>query len=329
MRAFRHLTSSAGRLRTSNKATGKASSSVTTSLTMGLLLTAAWGCDGTPPAIDAATATSEHLAAISLRVDALPDKQPTLSVLGFRATFSGVPAADVLGLVDPLSGASPARDCQLRDIDSAAAALAATGKGIELEELSGISVSMIDATTAVRTSPRLFPDVAPAIGGVVSEAGPVPLSAWPAQVRVASGAAVEATGHAFAVPSPGWVTNVNGTVPATNASVVVTGDLNLAFIAAGAGENTVELRPFGATVALICRLPSNAKPATEPGNSDALSFVVSRPLLHALVTAAGATANGPVAASLDVVRRPDGDAVIADTHVAVEARTSILVELHP
>ena len=234
-------------------------------------------------------------------------------MLGFRATFSGVPAGDVLGLVDPLSGASPARDCQLRDIDSAAAALAATGKGIELEELSGVGVSMINAATTFRTSPRLFPDVAPAIGGVVSEAGPISLSDWPALVRVASGR----------------VATVNGTAPIANSSVVVAGDLNLTFVAAGAGENTVELRPFGATVALICRLPASSKPAADPATVDTLAFVVSRPLLRSLVTAAGGATDGAMAASLDVVRRPEGDATVADTHVAVEARTSILVELHP
>jgi hypothetical protein len=237
-----------------------------------------------------------------------------------------------LGLVDPLSGSSPARDCQLRDIDSAAAALAATGDGIELEELSGIGIAMTDATTAIRTSPRLFPDVAPAIGGVVSEAGPVSLAAWPAQFRIANGASGEATGHSFAVPSPGRVTTVNGAIPVANTSIAVSGDLNLGFLAGGPGENTVELRPFGATVALICRLPSSSfatKPAADPGAGEALSFVVSRPLIRALVAAAGAAPTSPVAASLDVVRRPGGDVALADTRVVVEARTSILVELHP
>ena len=323
MLAFRHLTTSRDR----RSASERARSSVASRLALGLLASAAWGCDGTPPAMDAATSTSEHLSAISLRVDALPDKQPTLSVLGFRATFSGVPAGDVLGLVDPLSGASPARDCQLRDIDSAAAALAATGKGIELEELSGVGVSMINAATTFRTSPRLFPDVAPAIGGVVSEAGPISLSDWPALVRVAGGS--DAAGRTFAVPSPGRVATVNGTAPIANSSVVVAGDLNLTFVAAGAGENTVELRPFGATVALICRLPASSKPAADPATVDTLAFVVSRPLLRSLVTAAGGATDGAMAASLDVVRRPEGDATVADTHVAVEARTSILVELHP
>jgi hypothetical protein len=322
MAAFRHLTLSNARRSSSEKAR----SSMVPRLALGLLVTAAWGCDGTPPAMDASTSTSEHLSAISLRVDALPEKPPTLSVLGFRATFSGVPAADVLGLVDPLSGASPARDCQLRDIDSAAAALAATGKGIELEELSGVGVSMLNAATTIRTSPRLFPDVAPAIGGVVSEAGPIALSDWPALVRVASG---DAIGRAFAIPSPGRVTTVNGAAPIANTSVVVTGDLTLGFVAAGAGENTVELRPFGATVALVCRLPASSRPAADPATVETLSFVVARPLLHALVTAAGGASDSPVAASLDVVRRPEGEGAVADTHVAVEARTSILVELHP
>jgi hypothetical protein len=298
---------------------------------VGMLAAAAWGCDGTPATLDAATAPSARMAALSLRLDAVPAKAPTLSVLGFRATFSGIAASDVLGLVDPLAGATPAHDCQLRDIDSAAAALGAAGNGIELEELSGVGVSMVDASAAIRTSPRLFPDVAPSIGGVVSEAGPLVLQAWPEQVRITNGLTNETVPLALSVPSPGQVTSINGLLPIANTTLPVAGDLNLGFKTSGSMDHAVdavEIRPFGATVALICRLPSApAKDAADGTNP--LSFVVSHQLIRALVAATGAASGSPVAASLDLVRRPAGEAALADTRVAIEARTSLLVELHP
>jgi len=153
-----------------------------------LLGAAGLACDGTPRAIDASTAPSARTSAVAVRLDATNDKQPTLSALAFRAAFSGVASTEVLGLVDPLSTASPARDCQLRDLDSGAAALAARGDGIELEELAGVGVQLAEMPNAIHPSPRLYPDVAPAIGGVVSEAGPVALGAWPAQLRITTGA---------------------------------------------------------------------------------------------------------------------------------------------
>src|SRR4051795_6205501 len=70
---------------------------------------ATFGCDGTPPTLDAAAAPSARMSALSLRLDATANQPTTLTALGFRAAFSGVAAADVLGMVDPLSGSSPVR----------------------------------------------------------------------------------------------------------------------------------------------------------------------------------------------------------------------------
>src|SRR5438552_15276242 len=98
---------------------------------------AAFGCDGTPPALDASAAPSARMSALSLRFDATANQPTTLTALGFRAAFSGVAAEDVLGMVDPLSGSSPVHDCQIRDLDNAAGRMA-RGGGIELEELTGL-----------------------------------------------------------------------------------------------------------------------------------------------------------------------------------------------
>ena len=283
------------------------------------------GCDGTPRAMDASAAPSARMSAVAVRLDATNDKQPMLSALAFRAAFSGVTATDVLGLVDPLSTASPARDCQLRDLDSGPAALAAHGDGIELEELAGVGVQLAEMPAAIHPSPRLYPDVAPAIGGVVSEAGPLALGAWPAQLRITTGATpeTEPVDALITVPTPTRVTSVNGIVPSTGASVAVgPTDLNIG-LGAGAGESAVELRPFGATVALVCKVPFDVTGASPA------SFVVPHQLIAALIAASGAAPGGGVAASLDLVRRQSGESALASTRIAVEVRASSLVELRP
>ena len=282
-------------------------------------------CDGTPRAMDAAAAPSARMSAVAVRLDATNDKQPMLSALAFRAAFSGVSSTEVLGLVDPLSTASPARDCQLRDLDSGPAALAARGDGIELEELAGVGVQLAEMPSAIHPSPRLYPDVAPAIGGVVSEAGPLALGVWPAQLRITTGATpeTEPVDALVTVPAPTRVTSVNGIVPSTGASVAVgPTDLNIG-LGPGAADSAVELRPFGATVALVCKVPFDAT-GTSPG-----SFAVPHQLIDALITASGAAPGGGVAASLDLVRRQSGEPALANTRIAVEVRTSSLVELRP
>jgi hypothetical protein len=283
-----------------------------------------FGCDGTPPALDAATAPTARMSALSLRLDATVDKPTTLTALGFRAAFSGVAAADVLGMVDPLSGSSPVHDCQIRDLDNATGRLARAG-GIELEEMTGLGIAVAELPGAIHPSARLYPDVAPAIGGVVSETGPLTLPAWPAFLRVTAGATAEsgAFESTVAVPAPARITAINGSALQAGAAMpVVTGDLTLA-LGPGATDGAIEVRPFGATVALVCRIPSDA------GTGGIPSFIVSHQLLSDLVAATGAAPGAAIAASLDLVRRQSGDPALADTHIAVEARASSLVELRP
>ena len=289
------------------------------------------GCDGTSRSLDAAATPVARMSSLSVRFDVTAGKQPTLTALAFRAAFSGVASPEVLGRVDPLAAAGPARDCQLRDLDSGAAALAARGDGIELEELSGVGIQLAEIASAVHPSPRLYPDVAPAIGGVVSEAGPVLLPAWPAEVRVTTLATTEVAPFdgTVDVPAPAQITAVNGVVPSGAAAVAMASadDLKLD-LGPGAADTAIELRPFGATVALVCTVPSDTS-VTGPG-----SFTVPRQLLTALVAATGAAPGGAVAASLDLVRRqsvaaPLGADARTPIAIAVEVRSSSLVELRP
>lgn len=293
---------------------------------VGLLAGAAWGCDGAPRGLDTTAAPSAHMSMLSLRVDVAPDKQPTLTVLGFKAAFSGISASDVMTLVDPLADVGPGRDCQMRDSSTAASALSTDGNGVELEEFGGVGIGIGDGPSSVRLSPRIFPDVAPAIGGVVSEAGPFMLSGdWPSLVHVVPDSTAAGTLGELSVPVPsaGQISTINGLAPASRGTVAVGGDLKVDLVAGGAGDSSIEVRPFGATVALVCHVPTDA---SRPGP---VSFVVSHQLLANLIAATGAAQDRPVAASLDLVRRISGSYASADSRVAVEVRASTLLELHP
>jgi len=293
---------------------------------LGVLIGGAWGCDGTSRGLDASAAPSARMSTLSMRIDVAPEKQPTLSILGFRAAFSGVSASDVISLVDPLADTGPGRDCQLRDIGRAAAALSSGENGVELEEFGNVGIGVGDNSASIRLSPRLFPDVSPAMGGVVSEAGPFALGGdWPAQFRVTADATPDSAAAVLTVPVPsaGQITAVNGLTPSARGTTAIDGDMKLDLIAGGPGDSAVEVRPLGSTAALICRVPADASKAS------ALSFVVSHQLLGNLIAATGATPGRPVAASLDLVRRINGSYGASDSRLAVEVRASTLLELHP
>jgi hypothetical protein len=303
-------------------------------------LLAATACDGAAPAVDASTPPSARTSAVSLRIDVPIGKPASLTVLAFQAAFWGVNAADVLGLVDPMAAAAPARDCQLRDVGQAAAALVARGDAIELEELSGVAVSLGTDATEIHPSPRLYPDLAATIGGVVGEAGPFGLVSVPEQVRVQSAiAGIAADGPSdtttILVPATGWVKLVNGAVPRDGSLVQIGADLNIGLTAGvakspdgkpGDAETSIELRPFGATVALSCVVPVDPSTASSGGQT---TFMIPRQALLALVAASGATPGTSVAAGLDLVRRSNQRLPLSATRVSLEVRTSTFVELHP
>lgn len=349
-----------------------------------VLVLAVAACDGGAAVMDASTPVASRAAQIALRVDVQPAAPASLSALAYRAAYSGISQREVLGLVDPLAGsgsssrvplpgaagsvggvksmAQPTETgCVIRDLDRASTDLAAHGDSIELEELKGIAISAADATELLRLSPRLFPDIAASIGGVVSEGGPVGLSAFPGQVRVTEGASAGATVTSQAdvvLPAPAWIRQVNGVASAAGLPVSMASDLQLVLTITGSAVTTVELRPLGATVALTCTVPvallaqaqaqsqaeggsvattgsggptgvAEASPlAAEPTAGDT-SFAMSRQLLARLVEAAGGVPGAPIAAALDVVRRAEQTLSPSRTEMAVEIRTSTLVELRP
>jgi hypothetical protein len=306
-------------------------------LTLGTVLAAATGCDGAVPSVDASAPMSAHVSAVSLRIDVSAAQPPSLSVLAFRAAFSGVLARDVLGMVDPLAADAPSRDCQLRYVGKATEALVARGDAIELEELTGIGISVAANAPEISPSPRIYPDLLATIGGVVSESGPLGLAAVPEQIQVRrattalasqnpSAAAPQDT-TTMSVPVAGWLKLMNGTVPTVGLPISASSDLTLSLTPPDATDTSVELRPLGGLVALNCAVP----PSTVPGGAGGaqMTFMVPRQALAVLLSASDAPTAAPVSASLDLVRRSSKSLPLSETRVSLEVRTSTVVELRP
>jgi hypothetical protein len=281
-----------------------------------LVCLAAAACDGGGRAPDAQTQAFATSSELSVRFEVGADKPATVSVLGFRAAALGFDDRDVLGLVDPLGAAAPDQGCIVRDADLETRALVARGGSIDLEELSGVGVGLGRAveTTIVRPFPRVYPDVAGVVTGVVSEAGPQRITVVPEYISL-FGADSDLPIAELAVPALPRLLTINGAAPVPAARVDVSGGLTLTLSnAAGA---LVELRPFGATVAVSCSVPANA-------SAEALIAVPPALLAHL-------DRGGGSAVSLEVVRRlrPREQLLARGTRVLVEVRSTLPVELRP
>jgi len=309
-------------------------------------------CGESPRAVDAQTAPSAESAEVSIRFDVSAGKAASVQVLAFHATTSAtLPGAaepadwhpDVLGVVDPLAATAPELGCAVRDIDLAATTFMLRGGSIELRELSGISVGIAGlpgAETLVRPFPRLYPDVATVVGGVVADTGPQPLAALPEHVTLFT-AESELPATDLAVPAAPRLVAINGValeqstaatpaaagsggvVATTPATLHADAQNGLALTLVGSAGGRVEVRPFGATMAVACAIPANAP-------AEAV-VTIPRAFLLPLARAMGSTAGAPFAASLEVARRTHAHQPLGgtDTRVSVEVRTATTVELRP
>ncbi len=275
------------------------------------------GCEGETRQPEAATRVTVPSAELSIRFDVADGRPPSVSVLGFRAA-AGPSAPDVLGLVDPLWAAAPDQGCALHDVDQAASALGARGETIDLEELSGVGVGFGPGEPLVRPFPRLFPDVAGVVGGVVAEAAPQPLAALPDRLSV-YGAESELPLAELAVPPLPRLTAANGKAPAAGMQIDAGGGLTLSV--ANAAGALIELRPFGATVAVSCAVPTNA-------STEAL-VTIPRALLVHLPRARG-RGHG-VSVSIEVARRVRAREPLGPSgaRVSIEVRAAMAAELRP
>jgi hypothetical protein len=296
-----------------------------------LLVTLA-ACGDSPRAVDAQAASSAESAEISIRFDVSAGKPTTVQVMAFRATTTstspGSPGPldwypDVLGIVDPLAAASPEQGCALRDIDLAATTLMLRGGSIELREMTGIGVGVAGlpgAETLVRPFPRLYPDVATIVGGVVAEAGPQPLAALPEHVTLFTAESELPAADLLVPPSP-RVVALNGA--ALEPGLHVDAQNGVAVTIAGGAGARIELRPFGATIAAACAIPANAGAETV--------VTIPRPFIAQLARSMGVAVGAPFAASLEVARRTHllQSLNSANARVSVEVRSAATVELRP
>jgi hypothetical protein len=310
------------------------------------------GCEGEQRARDASVAPSLQTGEISIRFDVSPpgansqeQRTPAVSVLAFHAMVSGAGPRDVLGVVDPLAAAAPEHDCELRDLDLSASALAAQGGSIELQELSGIGVALGDfrhspsggpegldwtAAAIVRPFPRLFPDVATVVGGVIAESGPLPIAALPDRVGLLTPAS-ELPLEELVVPPAPRILSVNGAPLASGAKLETRDGLGVVVSVAGGAATIVELRPFGATAGIACAVPASVS----AGGDTTLvlpAALMARLLVAVNPTQSSAGGNG-VAASLDVLSRARARVQVAPlavpNHLSIEVRASTAVELRP
>jgi hypothetical protein len=318
-------------------------------LRVGALALLAGACGDGAPTMDAMAAASTESAEISIRFDVSAGKPTTAEVLAFRATtatttttataFAGPTVGalpdwqpDVLGIVDPLAAEAPDQGCALRDLDLATKTLALRGGSIDLQEMTGIGVGMGAAAPSaglggeklLRPFPRLYPDVATVVGGVVAESGPEDVGALPDRITLYSSES-ELPVVELGVPTAPRVVAINGAAIAPGLRVDARD--GLAVTVAGAAGGQIELRPFGATVASTCTIPANA--TGEAVVALPRAFVAH--LLAHLQPAAGAAPGAPFAVSLEVVRRAHLRQGLAgaDARVSVEVRSATTVELRP
>jgi hypothetical protein len=300
----------------------------------------ALGCGEAPRTVDAQAAPTAQSAEISIRFDVSPGRPSTAQVLAFRATTTATaPAAggaadwrpDVLGIVDPLAATAPEQGCALGDIDLATTAVVLRGGSIELQELTGIGVGLGGANegvpaaeTLLRPFPRLYPDVATIVGGVVAETGPQPMTTLPERVTLFT-AESELPVANVAVPAAPRMLALNGAAfdgSAAAAPQVDARDGVAVTIAGGAGGR-IELRPFGATIAAACAIPTTAP-------AEAV-VTIPRAFIAGLARSMGGPSGAPFAASIELARRTSlrPSSVAAGARVSVEVRSAATVELRP
>jgi predicted small secreted protein len=279
---------------------------------LALAALAAAACDTTPPRGRDASAGSQRLSEVAVRLEVVGDGAPTASVLAYRASASGIGTDDVLSVVDPLTAPAPEGACTVRDVASAARSLGALGGRVDLEALFGLRLDLGAGSPALSPSARVYPELASVVGGVVAEAGPVELNAAPIGLAVIDGYGNRA---GFALPGQPRLIGPDGEALPGNATLTVTGDLVLGITSPGPasmGPTFLELRPFGATWALACPLTGRDRvvvPATEVARLASLRVPIS----------------------VEAVARESHPLSLggATTRVTLELRSSSVVELRP
>jgi hypothetical protein len=200
---------------------------------------------------DASAPLSRQVAEISVRIDAPAAGKPSVSVLAFKASVTGLAPSEVLGVVDPLVARAPEKGCEIRDVAAAARALPAQGGLVELEELANVSLDLGAGIAPLRPTPRVYPQLAAAVGGVIGEAGPLDLVALPESITVTLGGLESEGPISLPLQQVPRLLDQNGEPLQGRAHLDPTVDLVLTVTPPG--RTFLEIRPlFGASLAIAC-----------------------------------------------------------------------------
>ncbi len=282
---------------------------------LALLGAAALGaCDGnTRPLHTDATdgeesyAQSGHLVSeLVVRLDAPSGGPPSASLVAFKARVVGLASDQVAGAVDPLLLAGPDGKCALRQVDETIRVLREAHGGVELEALSRFSVEFSPAS-ALRPVPRVYPDLAAVVTGVVAEAGPEDLAELPLSLTLKSEGGPDLVVPLPASPS---MLDENGALVRSGSKLGGRNGLHLTVV--GPKATFVELRPFGATTWAACPVGADGR------------VTIPAELMGRLAGVAG-----EVPVSLDVVWRNRQMVSLGgeSARLTLETRASALVEL--
>ena len=270
------------------------------------------GCDSGSRAKDASPSTSLRSSQVSVRVDLPSGSKPSVSALAFHAEAIDTAAADVLGAVDPLAAPAPESSCELRDVAQGARRVRDQGGSLNLEELGGVII-VIDPASSLKLEPRVYQSYADVVSGVIAEAGPLDVEILPSSMLLSLPAeAGRRVMVSMNVPvAPGVFDEAEKPLE-TGTRADAKGDLVLRW--AGPSRTFLEMRPFGAPVAIAC----------SPGASG--WGVVPHDLLVRLMANAG---RAPV--SFEAVWRESRlvQAGSVPTRISFEARSSAVLELRP
>jgi hypothetical protein len=271
----------------------------------------------------------------------------SVSVLAFRATSTGLSASEVLSAVDPLVALPPEGRCEMRDVAGAARAVRAQGGAIELEELADVQVSLGGASpggassgsaspggaspgslsaTVLRPAPRVYPQLAAVVGGVIGEAGPIEVASLPERISLAfvdaAASATATTQTHLPVPALPRVLDQDGNPLASGGRIDITGDLPLAVT--GPARSFLEIRPFGAPIAIACAVAATGRVLVPYDLMERLraasgrvpvSFEAVFRQTHSLAPGAAGAGAGPTAPG--------------PVQISLEARSSAVLELRP
>jgi hypothetical protein len=274
----------------------------------------ALSCDPTPGRRDASVPLSQRVSEVSVRIDASGGGAPAVSILAYRASVTGVSPGEVLGVVDPLMAPAPEKAlspdgrCEVRDVASAARNLRAQGGAVELEELADVSLAIGDEAQQLVPAARVYPQLASTVGGVIGEAGPLDLVALPAAVTVSLPGTAPSR---LALPGLPRILDSAGE-PLSASSRLGT---DLVLTVTGPDRTFVEVRPFGASLALACSAGASGR------------LVVPRELVTRVMP-------GQVPVSFEAVWRDEGRTVtlpqgqsVQSAHLSLEARSSTVLDL--